>query len=87
MHGRPPRACAANVQNRFISHSIVEGDFIVSALQEEFLAIRPETVVIAEVFRQQRARADELSTCGFQYAAENWSGNGRAAWCCTAKLH
>ena len=55
MHGRPPRALAANVQNRFVSHSVVEaGGPIVSALQVELLAIRPR-VVIAAASRQQKA--------------------------------
>ena len=56
MHGKPPRDHAANVQNRFISHSVFEAEgHIVSALQVELLAIKQERVVIAEASRQQKA--------------------------------
>ena len=57
MHGRPPRARPADVQNPFLTHSVVvevEG-LIVSALQVELLVIRPERGVIAEAVRQQKA--------------------------------
>ena len=56
MHGRLPRALAANVQNPSTSHSVPEG-LVVSALQFQVLAIRPERLVIAEALRQQLLKA------------------------------